>query len=634
MQTADPRWSFVMDGSVERLTADFLRDLNAGKYSFEEAKARYRALGDLLQQEYQPSQTPPALYNAIHARYRSIGDAIQRRYQRNYTAVSVDVVASRDMKSTGTALDGSLTFDEYHTWVEEKLASHGCQQSEYSWSGDGLIVMFEMPETAVAFGKALLTGLPAFNTCFNRLKRPLEVRIGIHSGPVLPGEGVGLARLASTTLDLAGHYQKAARPNEIVISPTTHEFVPGSMGEFAPVRRAILNAEKCFVFPPREDEPAAETVPALPETTVQPQSRGGVGSMVALGGGMVAVAFVLVGGLFWYANQPRDGKPAGAARVQVKAPAGGGTAGAGVVAGVGTATEPGAAESRPAAAAQGNAPAAQVAAVPAWSPDRRIWRSPEADSGVPVRLYPSPPDRTWILAVGAGRHQDSGLQAPGAGKDAFFVAQALQRATGTPTGNIRILSDENATLENVKRGFQWLQQNANSGKDTVLVYLGGPAWIAADRSDLRHSGGASYAFAPFDASMADAASTAVFGADITGWLGATRSQAVLLLADTPHAGAIQADLPASPDPGRQFGLLAAAGAQGVAVGRGAQASAMAEGVASGVGGAADRDGDRRVSVQELQAYLSGTLPRTAGGQTPAFAAGFGGYQPEIYFAAR
>ncbi len=626
-----------MDGSVDRMSADLIRDLNAGKLGYEDAKARYRELGDLLQCEYPPDRTPLEVFNEANTRYRQLGEAIQRRYQRNFTAVSVDVVGSHKMKLNGTPLDAQLTFDAYHQWVEEKLANYGCPHNFYAWAGDGLIAIFELPETAVQFGQALINALPAFNTSFNRLHQALQLRIGVHTGPILPGEQMGLGRLTSATLDLAGHYQKAARPDEMIVSPTTHDFLPPDLGYFASVRRPIPNAENCYAFPARPDEPDPE-LPIAPQVATPPPGRSAGVAPVVLGVTIVVAAGLLAGGLFWWATRPPGGSQRGAVVVQVPArtPSANSTPGSPSP----TRTSPTQPTNAPSASGTATTPAAQPAEaaptpVASWSPDRQLWRSPDAEGGVPSRLFASTPDRTWILAVGVGSYQDAAFQAAGAGGDALLTTQAIQRATGTPSGNVRVITDGQATLEAVKRGFQWLQQSANSGRDTVFVYLAGAGRLASDRSDLRHSGGSGYAFAPQDARSDDPAATLVYGADVVAWLGAARAQTTLLFVDTPFAGALQADLPAAADPGRRFGLLAATSANQGSVVRGRQASAYAEGLAAALRGGADQDRDRRVSLAELQAFLTASVPRASNGhQTPVSAAGFGGYLPEIFFVVR
>jgi len=124
-------------------------------------------------------------YEQAKNRYRELGAAIQRRYEREITAVSVDVVKSRQAKSNATDLDAQLTFDAYHRWVNSELSNHAHRTG--SWSGDGLLALFENPQAAIWFAQSLLDGLTNFNDRFNRLKAPLQIRIGVHTGEVIVG---------------------------------------------------------------------------------------------------------------------------------------------------------------------------------------------------------------------------------------------------------------------------------------------------------------------------------------------------------------------------------------------------------------------------------------------------------------
>jgi class 3 adenylate cyclase len=586
-----------------------VEDLLSGKLSYEEAKRRYLQLGD----------------------------AIQQRYERKITALSLDAVHSREGKEASRALDAQLTFDAYHRWVEQKLSSHGCHS--FTWAGDGLLAIFEEPEEAVAVGRALIDALPAFNSRFNRLPRPLQIRIGVHTGPIFgdSAASAGLGKIASPTFDLAGHLQKSADPNRMLISETTYTLLHEGGGQFVPVRRELPNPGACFAYPPYPGSlperqtphygpvltspmPQAVPLPAAPQgAPLVPWIFGGVGIAVL-------TAFLVVA--FWPKKPVRQAGPGPSQPVAVNPQP----------------VPPSHAANRPSEAPPPSttppanttpaAPPAQPTPqpAPAWGPSRELWRSPEADSGVPPQFAPSPPERKWLLSIGIGRYRDRAFQADGAGADARFMAQVLARNGGVPEGHSRVLADEDATLDGIKLAFQWLQQNAASGRDTVFVYLSGAGLLAADRPDFRHPSGSGYALAPHDANPQDLQNTMVYGADIAAWLGATRTQTILVLADTSHGAAL--DVPTAADQGRQFALLAATGvAQRSGTARGSQASVFAETVAAGLRGEADVNRDRRVSLEELTRLLEREVPRRAGGaQTPQAVGGFGGYLPAFYFA--
>jgi len=580
-------------------------------------------------------QTGSLSYDEARNRYRELGEAIRHRYEREVTALAVDVVHSGGAKSDN-ALEGQVTFDAYHRWVEDALAHYGCEGS-FSWSGDGLLAVFSHPEPAVAAGRHLLDSLPMFNARSNRMSRPLQLRVGVHTGPILTDQAAGLGKIASETFDLAGHLQKAAAPNQMLVSERAHALLRELGHDFIPVPAAPTGGGFHFAYPPHLTLMGA---PALPGPVVPNAApRGAQASFVpwllAVGGVAVAVGVLAAVTVLW----PRPPVAGGAAPAAVGLPqqpsvAVPTTASTGNVPAESTAA-PANASVPPATAANTPGEAALPAPVktlPEWEPSRVLWRSPDADSGVPPRSLPSSPEQKWLLAIGVGRYQEPDLTAPGAGGDARYAAAVIQQAAGVLANHVTVLTDEQATLGMCKQGFKWLQQNAVSGRDTVYIYLAGAAMLAPDRAGLRHPGGSGYALFPYDARLAALPETAIYGADVSDWLGALHAQTVVLIVDTNHAGAM--DLPTTPDAGRGMALLTACGAlQQARAQPGKQSGIFPELLGAGLRGAADRNHDGRVALSELKSYLDLELGRaTLGAQTPDLRGGFGGAPPDLLFA--
>lgn len=583
-------------------------------------------------------QTGSLSYDEARNRYRELGDAIRHRYEREVTALALDVVHSVGAKSDN-ALEGQVTFDAYHRWVEDALSHFGCEGS-FSWSGDGLLAVFPHPEPAVAAGRHLLDALPMFNARTNRVGRPLQLRVGVHTGPILTDQALGLGKIASQTFDLAGHLQKAAAANQMLVSERTYAHLRELGNDLIPVP-AGASAGYHFAYPPHVT--LMGSAPALTAPTASPSAPTNTPAsfvpwMLAVAGVAVAVGVLAAVSVLW----PRTpggqstvaaGTPAVVYQEQPLTPVSGTPP---------TANTPVARPSVPANApatpvSPGNGPVERVLPVPAktppeWEPARVLWRSPDADSGVPPRALPSSPEQKWLLAIGVGKYQEAELSAPGAGNDARYAAAVLQQAAGVPASHVTVLTEEQATLGMCKQGFKWLQQNAVSGRDTVYVYLAGAAMLAPDRPGLSHPGGSGYALFPYDGRLGAVADTAMYGADIAEWLGAIRAQTVVLLVDTNHAAAI--DLPATPDAGRGLALLAACGTVQQARARpGQQAGLFPELLSAGLKGAADANHDGRVVLSELKRYLDLELGRaTLGAQTPDLRGGFGGTAPEVEFA--
>lgn len=613
-----------MQGGEDQAFQEFLTDLQSGKLSFAEAKRRYVALGRV----------------------------INERYALEITALSLDVVHSREVKASGTALQAQATFDAFHRWVLEKLNLYGCRS--YTWAGDGLMAMFQKPEPAVAAARALIDDLPDFNRDHKLVNRDVQLRIGIHTGPVLPheevmsGESHALGKVASDTFDYAGHLQKSAAPNRLIISEVTHERLAEGAGNFAPLLPALPGGA-AYVYPPLPAAAASVSGHGLPQwstttfhdaptpTYYGPAPSEGLPRWFLYAGAVLLAALVFVVGVL-LANRGGGNASSGisdAPRPTPMQPVPGASATPLL-----TAPGPSANTPQPGAPTSNVPPPAPPAAhrtpvaITGPGPERRPWLSPDAGSGVPGTLGTSPRDLRWLVCIAVERYRDQTLSADGAEASAKTVAQTLQTTYGIPPDHITWLANEQATGENVKQLFAGLQRHAASGKDTVIVYLAGAATLAPDRPDLRHQGGSGYVFLPSDAVPDDVPNTGIYGADIAAWLGATHAQTVLLLADTANAGALAADLPQQPDPGRQMVLFAAAGeGQKMASDKAGQPDAFADALSAALHGSADLNRDRRVSLAELAQYLRSEVPRRTGGaQTPDVRTGFSGFMPEVYLA--
>jgi class 3 adenylate cyclase len=169
-------------------------------------------------------RTPDSKPQTLDAR-REAGE------RRQLTVMFIDLVGS-------TTLSEQLDPEDYHGRVVAYQAA--CRQviARYDghiaqYLGDGVLVYFGYPaahdEDAV---RAVRSGLEIV-AAVGQLKftPPLQVRIGIHSGPVMVGEigaGERTERLAlGDTPNIAARVQGQAEPNTVVISNTTYRLVQG-----------------------------------------------------------------------------------------------------------------------------------------------------------------------------------------------------------------------------------------------------------------------------------------------------------------------------------------------------------------------------------------------------------------------
>src|SRR5215813_1113536 len=121
-------------------------------------------------------------------------------------------------------------YQETCTTVIQRYDGHIAQHV-----GDGLLVYFGYPlaheddaARAARSGLGILEALPALNA---RLPRPIQVRIGIHTGVVVVGEiGGGDKRemlALGETPNLAARLQGLAQPDTVVLSAATQRLVQG-----------------------------------------------------------------------------------------------------------------------------------------------------------------------------------------------------------------------------------------------------------------------------------------------------------------------------------------------------------------------------------------------------------------------
>lgn len=139
------------------------------------------------------------------------------------TFLDVDVVASRAMKAPEAKAEHIVvSFERFREFVAELCREHGGRV--LNSNGDELMCFFESAVAAVSAGCAILERLPRFNRERNLLAQPFRFRLGAHSGVSLVDLEAGIAY--SEVLDLAGHIQKRAEPDTLLISQVTRDALP------------------------------------------------------------------------------------------------------------------------------------------------------------------------------------------------------------------------------------------------------------------------------------------------------------------------------------------------------------------------------------------------------------------------
>ncbi|MGR8920833.1 MAG: adenylate/guanylate cyclase domain-containing protein [Gammaproteobacteria bacterium] len=174
---------------------------------------------------------PPAEATRLPA--SADGEAADRRL---ITVMFCDIVGSTELSARFDAESLREIVRRYQETCSEIIAGHEGHVAQYL--GDGLLVYFGYPvaledeaDKAVRAALAILQTLAADSELSERLGKPLQVRIGVHTGPVVIGEMGGAERAERLALgetpNIAARVQSAARPNEVLITAATLRLVEG-----------------------------------------------------------------------------------------------------------------------------------------------------------------------------------------------------------------------------------------------------------------------------------------------------------------------------------------------------------------------------------------------------------------------
>ena len=137
--------------------------------------------------------------------------------------LDVDVVESRRMKGGDEKAEHIIvSFERFRAYVGGICEEWDGQV--LNSNGDELMCFFESAGSALLAGSAILERLEAFNRDQNLLGKEFRFRLGAHTGVSLVDLNSGIAY--SEVLDTAGHIQKQATPNALLISEQTLESVP------------------------------------------------------------------------------------------------------------------------------------------------------------------------------------------------------------------------------------------------------------------------------------------------------------------------------------------------------------------------------------------------------------------------
>jgi len=228
----------------------------------------------------------------------------------------------------------------------------------------------------------------------------------------------------------------------------------------------------------------------------------------------------------------------------------------------------------------------------------------------------------YALVVGIGSYEDERigkLNYTHADARAFAGLLLDPKKAALPESNVRLLLDREATLLNIKRSISgWLFQNATPDS-TVLIFFAGHGHVEIDRGG--GDGHLEYLL-PWDADPENLFASSLSNVDFHRLLGTIKSDRLVVFMDACHSGGVadrgSRDIGLAHDPAAW--LTEGEGRVVITAAKASQLSWEDDTIGHGVfthhllealTGAADADGDGRVSVWEVYKYLERHVPQSA-----------------------
>jgi class 3 adenylate cyclase len=155
---------------------------------------------------------------------------------RDLAFLSIDVVDSTKMKDGEEKAFIEHDFKEFKRFVEGVLVSNGALKQ--TWTPDGVMSCFLRVDHAVTAGRQVIIGLEAFNRNVKAMRQDFAVRCGVNAGFVYYDDNLPLEEIADRVIDIAGHFQKHAKPNTIWIAKPSIEPL-GTRDGFSPTLEVV-----------------------------------------------------------------------------------------------------------------------------------------------------------------------------------------------------------------------------------------------------------------------------------------------------------------------------------------------------------------------------------------------------------
>jgi class 3 adenylate cyclase len=148
-------------------------------------------------------------------------DYIKKKFSQKVTALDIDIADSTKIKNGEPKEAIIFSFTEYWKVVDLVILPKGGRL--LNRAGDGAIYLFGDPDKAVEAARQTLKELVVFNQKTKTIKGNFAIRVGLNSGEIIEDPDRKNADIFSDVLDIAGHLQKMAKNNQVLISETTYQ---------------------------------------------------------------------------------------------------------------------------------------------------------------------------------------------------------------------------------------------------------------------------------------------------------------------------------------------------------------------------------------------------------------------------